>query len=94
MKTPISRRTAVLVICLVAGGLLIFGCGRSFQQYRTMNGKLRIVSLAPSVTEILFELDWEIPWLVRRIIATIHQRRRILSGLADLAHRTSKCCWL
>ena len=36
---------------------MIFGCGRNAPPGKTINGKLRIVSLAPSVTEILFRLD-------------------------------------
>ena len=46
----------VLSACLAAGGLLIAGCGQEVPRASTENGRLRIVSLAPSVTEILFEL--------------------------------------
>ena len=35
---------------------MILGCSRDAPHDRPMNGKLRIVSLAPSVTEILFAL--------------------------------------
>ena len=55
-NTPKSLWTTVSAICLVAGGLVIFGCSRDAPPDRPMSGKLRIVSLAPSVTEILFAL--------------------------------------
>ena len=53
-NTPKSLWTAVSAICLVAAGLVILGCSRDAPPARPINGKLRIVSLAPSVTEILF----------------------------------------
>ena len=55
-STPKSLWTAVSAISLVAAGLVIFGCSRSVSPSKTINGRLRIVSLAPSVTEILFAL--------------------------------------
>jgi iron complex transport system substrate-binding protein len=55
-KSPNSRRAAVAVICLVVGGLFTAGCAQEAPHPPAANGKLRIVSLAPSVTEILFEL--------------------------------------
>ena len=55
-NTPKSLWPTLSVICLVAAGLVIFGCSRNAPPGKTINGKLRIVSLAPSVTEILFEL--------------------------------------
>ncbi|MGA2621952.1 MAG: cobalamin-binding protein [Thermoguttaceae bacterium] len=55
-NTPKSLRTTVSVIFLVAAGLAICGCGRDAAPDRTVGGKLRIVSLAPSVTEVLFAL--------------------------------------
>ena len=55
--TPKSPWTTVSAICLVAGGLVILGCSRDAPNARPVNGKLRIVSLAPSVTEILFALS-------------------------------------
>ena len=54
--TPRSPWTTVSAICLVAGGLVMLGCSRDAPNARPVNGKLRIVSLAPSVTEILFAL--------------------------------------
>ena len=54
--TPRSPWTTVSAICLVAGGLVMLGCSRDAPHARPMDGKLRIVSLAPSVTEILFAL--------------------------------------
>ena len=35
---------------------MIFACCRNAPPGKTINGKLRIVSLAPSVTEVLFGL--------------------------------------
>ena len=55
-NTPKSFWTTLSAICLVAAGLVIFGCSRNAPPGKTINGKLRIVSLAPSVTEILFAL--------------------------------------
>jgi iron complex transport system substrate-binding protein len=58
-NTPKSPWKTLAVICFVAAGLLIFGCSRNVPPGKTINGKLRIVSLAPSVTEILFALASE-----------------------------------
>ena len=55
-NTPKSLWTTLSAICLVAAGLVIFGCSRDAPPGKPINGKLRIVSLAPSVTEILFDL--------------------------------------
>jgi iron complex transport system substrate-binding protein len=49
-------RTALSAIGLVAAGLMISGCSRDVPHNRPTSGKLRIVSLAPSVTEIVFAL--------------------------------------
>lgn len=54
--TPKSLWATISAICAVAAGLVIFGCNRDAPPDRTMGGKLRIVSLAPSVTEVLFAL--------------------------------------
>ena len=56
-NTSKSLWTTLSAICLVAAGLVIFGCSRDAPHNRPTNGKLRIVSLAPSVTEILFSLN-------------------------------------
>jgi iron complex transport system substrate-binding protein len=55
-NTPKSLWKVLSAICLVAGGLVIFGCSRDAPPDRTIGRKPRIVSLAPSVTEILFVL--------------------------------------
>jgi iron complex transport system substrate-binding protein len=47
----------VIMVCVATGGLLIAGCGQEIPRTTAPNGTLRIVSLAPSVTEILFELN-------------------------------------
>lgn len=55
-NTPKSFWTTLSAICLLAGGLLIFGCCPAAAPDMPIKGKLRIVSLAPNVTEILFAL--------------------------------------
>ena len=55
-NTSKSFWATVSAICLVAAGIVMFGCSRDAPRDRPMSGKLRIVSLAPSVTEILFAL--------------------------------------
>ena len=55
-NTPKSLWTTLLTICLVGGELVTFGCSRGAPHDKPTNGRLRIVSLAPSVTEILFAL--------------------------------------
>ena len=55
-NTPKSLWTTLLTICLVGGELVTFGCSRDAPHDKPTNGRLRIVSLAPSVTEILFAL--------------------------------------
>ena len=55
-NTSKSLWQSLSAICLVAAGLVVFGCSRDAPRNRPMNGKLRIVSLAPSVTEVLFRL--------------------------------------
>ena len=51
-----SSWIALLATCWFAGGLAIFGCSRDTPSTEPMRGSLRIVSLAPSVTEIVFVL--------------------------------------
>lgn len=53
-----SKRLTIMVaaICLVAAGTLVFRGGRYVPTDNPRREKLRIVSLAPSVTEILFML--------------------------------------
>lgn len=46
-------------VCLLAGGIVIVGCGRYAPSEKTGNRELHVVSLAPSATEILFELAAE-----------------------------------
>jgi len=53
---PKTFSILVSMICLVAGVLLMYGGGRDAPSERRSDGKLRIVSLAPSVTEIIFAL--------------------------------------
>ena len=63
-NTPKISWMALSAICLVAAGLVIFGCSRNAPPDKTMGGKLRIVSLAPSVTEILLRWHRASPWSV------------------------------
>ena len=57
MIHPTKRFWEILAaICLVVAGIAILGCSRDTSPDRTRGGKLRIVSLAPGVTEILFAL--------------------------------------
>ena len=51
-----SSWTTLLATCWFAGAMAIFGCSRDTRPTMPMSSNLRIVSLAPSVTEILFEL--------------------------------------
>ena len=74
-NTSKSLWQSLSAICLVAAGLVAFGCSRDAPRNRPMNGKLRIVSLAPSVTEVLFRLARGNRSSARRIIATIHRRQ-------------------
>ena len=55
-NTPKSLWTTILAIRLVAGGLVTLRCNQYAPHDKTISGKLRIVSLAPSVTEVLFGL--------------------------------------
>ena len=55
-NAPKSRWKTLSAICLIAAGILALGCSRNAPPGKTGNGKLRIVSLAPSVTEIVFAL--------------------------------------
>jgi iron complex transport system substrate-binding protein len=50
-------RAALSTICLLAAGPFISGCGQDAPHDAPENGTLRIVSLAPSATEILFALQ-------------------------------------
>ncbi|MGO8748131.1 MAG: ABC transporter substrate-binding protein [Thermoguttaceae bacterium] len=58
-RAPKSFWATVSAISWIAAGLAIFGCSRDAPPDRLVSGKLRIVSLAPSVTEILFALKSE-----------------------------------
>ena len=40
-------------------GIVVFGCGQNAAPHGRANGRLRIVSLASSVTEVLFRLGME-----------------------------------
>ena len=50
-------RNTLTAVCVVAAGLMLLGCSRKASHGSSADAKLRIVSLAPSVTEILFALD-------------------------------------
>ena len=52
-----KRVRAAAAICAATAGILIYGCGRYAALEKIAGEKPRIVSLAPSVTEILFALD-------------------------------------
>ena len=47
----------IAAVFLIAVGIVVFRGGRNAQPNETTSGKLRVVSLAPSVTEILFALS-------------------------------------
>jgi iron complex transport system substrate-binding protein len=57
MNNPAKRFwKALAAIYLVAAGFAVLGCSRNASHDSPTNAKLRIVSLAPSMTEVLFRL--------------------------------------
>ena len=81
-------------VCLVAGGLVVFGCSRDVPHDRPMSGGLRIVSLAPSVTEILFALGVERSLVAVTDHCDFPPAARGIERLGGYALRIWKDCWL
>ena len=84
----------IFLVILVTSTAATLPCSRLAASPRNSSpDKLRIVSLAPSVTEILFAMDLGDSLVGVTDRCDYPAEARASSGLADSARPTSKNCW-